>query len=81
MEVERIRMLDIEQKLEKDDEGSVRDEICEELNQVAFECKQEIDRGQTPEEFARLESIMQGFSSAVEVVERTWNLENSTYRK
>ncbi len=71
-----LRILELESKLAKDDDGSFRDNLCESLNDELRGVKRHIDSGLPPEEFEQASQYAQALETAVEVVERVWRAEH-----
>ena len=70
---EKIHLSQTEEKLKADKEGEYRDSLMQSLYAEAIRLKALNDKGASPEEFARVESILTGVVAAIEVVEKNWN--------
>lgn len=69
---ERIQMVEMEAALRADADGSFRASILEKLLLYRQEVKSAMDRGVSPDEFARLEKLHASLTAAEEVVNKLW---------
>lgn len=63
-------MLEIEEKLKNDPSGSYKKEILEKFNSFSFEVRQEINKGLSPEEYKKMNGLLQAVEASVSVVEQ-----------
>ena len=65
-------LLEMEDKLVADADGSYRDEICSRLNDCAAEVRQRLDAGLATDEFAQASKLNDAFTAAEETVVERW---------
>ena len=70
---EKVHLSQTEEQLMADKGGEYRDSLMQSLYAEAIRLKSMNDKGASPEEFARVESILTGVVAAIEVIEKSWN--------
>ncbi|MEM6654262.1 MAG: EscE/YscE/SsaE family type III secretion system needle protein co-chaperone [Planctomycetota bacterium] len=73
MPVGNLKVVDLEEKLHADSDGSLRNELATHLSAVRGEVKRAIDAGLAPDEFERAQQIHTGLERAAAVVDDVWN--------
>lgn len=70
------RVLDLEEKLAQDADGSYRDGLCDSLRNELTNVKRQISAGLPPDEFQEAGKYQAALESAISVVERAWQIEH-----
>lgn len=71
---ETTTLFDIQAKLAADADGSARRALEAELTTLQQSLKRKLDAGAPPDEFRKLNALMDATAAAAEVVANTWNL-------
>lgn len=69
---EKIFLSSIEEHIAQDKDGKFREEVMGMLYSEAVRLKALKDQGASPDEFARIESLLTAVVAAVEVVDKGW---------
>ena len=77
MEEAAAAMLDMEAKLEQDDDGAYRSDVLALLDKHAGEIKSALDSGLPPEDFERAKQLQEAIEAASFVVDRVWQRSHS----
>jgi len=67
---EQISMVELENKLRTDQNGTVRKEIVSKLEEFLFQLKGEMNKGLSRDEFLKAEKIKKGIECAIEVINK-----------
>lgn len=73
------RILDIEEKLAGDADGSYRNSLCDSLRSELSAVKRHIDAGLPPDEYQEASQYLAALESAISVVERAWQAEHGAH--
>ena len=74
---ERTFMVDMEQQLSQDADGTYRDAVCQKLQDELAAIKKQVDAGLPPEDFDRANKVAEALQKAVGVVRLAWKLEHN----
>ena len=69
---EKIFLSSIEEHIAQDKDGRFREQVLGMLYTEAVRLKQLKDQGASPDEFARIESVLTALVAAIEVVDKGW---------
>ena len=69
---EKIFLSSIEEHITQDKDGEFREEVLSMLFNEAVRLKGLKDQGSSPDEFARIESLLTAVVAAIEVVDTGW---------
>ncbi len=72
----KMHLTDMEVQLAADEQGSYRDEVCQDLEKHALSVKQAIDGGLSSEDFQVAEKLMVALGAARAVVRDAWKSEH-----
>jgi hypothetical protein len=67
-------LFDVQDRLASDIDGSERRSLENELGTLQQTLKREIDAGVPPDEFRKLNALMDAAAAATEVIANTWNM-------
>ena len=67
-------LFDVQDRLASDTDGSERRSLENELGTLQQTLKREIDAGVPPDEFRKLNALMDAAAAATEVIANTWNM-------
>ncbi|WP_461833091.1 EscE/YscE/SsaE family type III secretion system needle protein co-chaperone [Desulfothermus sp.] len=67
---EQISMVELEDKLRMDQNGTIKKEIASKLEGFLFQLKGEMDKGLSPDEFLKAETIKKGIEYAIEIINK-----------
>ena len=74
MTPEAISMVDLEGRLQSDEDGTVRDQLVSEFTAEAETVKRHLDSGLAPDEFERSQRLYSALGTAAEVVTKYWEM-------
>lgn len=72
MEETAVPLLDMEEGLKKDADGTYRKEIVDQFAAFSSQIKRTMDSGLPPDEFQKWEQLRNGVDAASNVVEKVW---------
>lgn len=72
MEETAETLLDIEENLKKDRDGTYKKEIMDQFAAHLSQIKRAMDSGLPPEEFQKMEKLKNAVDAASDVVEKVW---------
>lgn len=75
-EKSKMYLTDLEFQLADDEDGSLRDRICADLDEQGAAVKRAIDGGLSPEDFQIAEKLQVALGAAQAVVRETWKAEH-----
>lgn len=76
MAAEKIRVVELEEKIGADSDGALRNEVSQHLRETQAEMKREIDAGLAPEDFDRAQKIYAGLERADAVLNDIWTAQH-----
>ena len=80
MEAEMVYMLDLEEELEKDANGSCKKALTDQLAEHLSGVKAAMNSGLSPDEFSSMQKLKDALEAAMVVVENSWeNLQNQQF--
>ena len=74
---EKIRMVEMEERLAADQDGSYRDSVCAAIDGELADLKRQIDAGVPPDEFEQAAKLRSALERANAVVKLVWKLEHA----
>lgn len=63
----------VEQKLKDDVSGIYKNELLEKFNQASSQVRVELNQGVDPEEYNKLNKLLQAIDASTEVIEQVWS--------
>lgn len=63
----------VEQKLKEDVSGIYKNELLDKFNQASSQVRVELNQGVDPEEYNKLNKLLQAIDASTEVIEQVWS--------